>query len=155
MDFVGALTSYISAASVAADAVLILHVGVVLFIVGAVPLIILGNRQRWQQSWINALWFRLTHLAAILFVVAESWLQIACPLTVLELWLRAGAGAGVDVPGESAPAAGCIQYWLSKALYFTAPWWVFAAVYTLFALLVVFTWIRYPPRRARFIRLGR
>jgi hypothetical protein len=126
-----------------------LHVGVVLFIVGAVPVILIGNLARWPQkrwSWINALWFRLVHLSAILFVVAESWLQIACPLTTLELWLRDGASVEL-VRSAAVPAPGCIQYWLGKVLYFTAPWWVFAAVYTLFAGLVVLTWVRYPPRR--------
>lgn len=131
-----------------ADAVLILHVGLVLFIVGAVPAIVIGNRQRRHSAgrlWLNALWFRLTHLAAILFVVGESWLQVACPLTTFERWLRDQSGIGATTAGMP-PAPGCIEYWLGRMLFFTAPWWVFAAVYSLFALLVAYTWVKYPPR---------
>ncbi|MBC7500782.1 MAG: DUF2784 domain-containing protein [Herminiimonas sp.] len=134
----------------AADAILILHVAVVVFIVGTVPAILIGNLSRWElrSQWINSLWFRLTHLSAILFVVAEAWLQIACPLTTLERWLRQVPGAGLARVGNS-PAAGCIESWLGKVLYFTAPWWVFAAVYSLFAALVVYTWVKFPPRCRR------
>ena len=133
----------------AADAVLMLHVAVVVWIVGALLAIVLVNRLdggcRWR--WLNALWFRLTHLAAILFVVAESWLRVACPLTTLELWLRVRAGTAIALDGTPA-AAGCIQYWLGKVLYFTAPWWVFATVYSGFAALVVISWVKYPPGRS-------
>lgn len=134
----------------AADAILILHVAVVLFIVGAVPAIMIGNlwRRELRSQWINSLWFRLTHLSAILFVVAEAWFQIACPLTTLEHWLREATGTGLARVGNSL-ASGCIEYWLGKVLYFTAPWWVFAAVYSLFAALVIFTWVKFPPRRRR------
>ena len=134
----------------AADTILILHFAVVLFIVGAVPAIFIGNLwlyERHSQA-INSLWFRLAHLSAILFVMAEAWLQVACPLTTLERWLREAPSSRVARVGDS-PAAGCIEYWLGKVLYFTAPWWVFATVYSLFATLVVYTWVKFPPRRSR------
>ena len=127
-----------------ADAVLTLHVAVVVFIVGGLFAIVLGNRRGLHLPWLNALWFRLTHLVAILFVMAESWLQVACPLTTLELWLRIRSNSNAGLNGSLA-AAKCIQYWLGKVLYFTAPWWVFAIAYSLFATLVVISWIKYPP----------
>ena len=49
-----------------ADAVLLLHLGVVLFVVGGLVLILLGNWLAWR--WVNMLWFRLAHLGAIAFV---------------------------------------------------------------------------------------
>ena len=128
----------------AADAVLILHVAVVVFIVGGLLAIVLGNRRGLHSPWLNALWFRLMHLAAILFVMAESWLQVACPLTTLELWLRVRSGSNVGLDSTLADA-GCIQYWLGKVLYLTAPWWAFAIAYSLFATLVVISWVKYPP----------
>lgn len=65
-----------------ADMVLTLHFAVVVFIVGGLILIVVGNL--WAWHWVNALWLRLAHLAAILTVVAEAWLGIPCPLTLLD-----------------------------------------------------------------------
>ena len=65
-----------------ADIVLVLHFAVVLFVVGGLVLILAGNLIGWR--WVNSLWFRLLHLAAIAIVVAEAWLGITCPLTTLE-----------------------------------------------------------------------
>jgi Protein of Unknown function (DUF2784) len=76
---------------VLADAVLLLHVAVVLFVVGGLLLVVFGNLRGW--AWVNARWLRLAHLAAIGVIVAETWLGLVCPLTTLEMWLRAQAGA--------------------------------------------------------------
>ncbi len=121
-----------------ADAVLVLHTAVVAFVVFGFALIIAGNLARWR--WVNNLWFRLCHLAAIGFVVAGSWLDLVCPLTDLEMWLRRQAG-------QTAYGGGFIQYWLQRILYYEAPGWVFTAVYTSFGLLVLATWYFFPPRR--------
>jgi hypothetical protein len=122
-----------------ADLVLVLHVAVVLFVVGGLVLIGLGNWRRW--AWVNAWWFRLAHLGAIAIVVAESWFGIVCPLTTLEAWLRLRAGA--PVYGGS----GFIEHWLQRLLYYDAPAWVFTLAYSAFALLVALAWWCFPPRR--------
>ncbi len=119
-----------------ADAVLALHVGVVLFVVGGLALILFGNWRRW--NWVNSCWLRLTHLGAIGVVVAESWLGIVCPLTTLEMWLRAKAGSG-------AYGGSFIEHWLQRLLYYDAPAWVFATAYSLFGLAVIATWWLFPP----------
>ena len=122
-----------------ADAVLIVHVGVVLFNVGALVLVLVGARRHWQ--WVRNLTFRLLHLAAIAYVVFTAWLGIDCGLTVLEQWLRARAGqANYDDD--------FVAHWLSRLLFFEAPPWVFIAVYTAFGVLVLWSWIRVPPLRA-------
>lgn len=121
----------------AADLVLVAHFGLVVFVVGALPLIVVGNRRGW--TWVNAFAFRIAHLLAIAVVVAESWLGIACPLTMLENHLRAAAG------GE-AYAESFIEHWLQRLLYYEAPAWAFVLAYTAFALLVVLAWWRYPPQ---------
>ncbi|MBZ2205918.1 DUF2784 domain-containing protein [Massilia soli] len=121
-----------------ADAVLILHVGVVLFNVGALVLVLAGPGLGWQ--WVRNLAFRLLHLAAIAYVVITTWLGIDCGLTVLEQWLRTRAGQlGYD--------DGFIAHWLSRALFFEAPPWVFIALYSAFGLLVLWSWVRVPPTR--------
>ena len=119
-----------------ADAVLALHVAVVAFVVGGLLAIVVGNLRSWPQ--VNAPWFRIAHLAAIGVVVAESWLGVICPLTTLEMSLRARAGAGTY-------GGSFIEHWLSRLLYWDAPPWVFVLGYTLFGLLVVASWWAWPP----------
>jgi len=121
-----------------ADLVLALHFAVVVFVVGGLVLVVVGNLRRWQ--WVNRPGFRIAHGVAIAFVVAESWLGITCPLTTLESWLRARAGA--------APYADSfIGHWLAALLFYEAPAWVFTLAYSVFGLLVVAVWWRFPPRR--------
>ncbi|HEX6993274.1 MAG TPA: DUF2784 domain-containing protein [Gammaproteobacteria bacterium] len=124
-----------------ADAVLIVHFGIVVFIVGGLAVIVLGNRVGWR--WVNDRRFRIAHVAAIGFVVVQAWLGRICPLTTLESWLRAKAGeAGYDTS--------FVEHWVERLIFYDAPLWTFAAAYTLFALLVAAAWWRYPPeRRAR------
>jgi Protein of Unknown function (DUF2784) len=123
-----------------ADAVLLLHLGIVVFVVGGLLLIVAGNLLAWR--WVNGWPFRLAHLGAIGVVVTESWLGITCPLTTLESWLRARAG------GERY-AVGFIEYWVQRVLFHEAPSPVFTAAYTAFGLLVVVTWWHFPPQSRR------
>lgn len=124
--------------TLAADAVLFLHLCVVVFVVLGLVLIVFGNLRGWRFA--SAWWFRLAHLATIGVVVAQSWLGMVCPLTTLELWLRRQAG-------EATYAGGFIEHWLSRLLYFDAPPWVFVVAYTVFGLCVAAAWWRWPPRR--------
>lgn len=123
-----------------ADAVLTLHVGVVAFVVGGLLLVLVGNLGNWR--WVNALWFRLAHLFAIAFVIAEVWLDITCPLTTLEMWLRTKAHA-------TTYSGSFIEHWAQRVLYYEAPSWVFVFGYSFFGLLVVATWFRFPPTSRR------
>ena len=121
-----------------ADIVLVLHFAVVLFVVGGLMAVLVGNWLGWR--WVNNLWFRLAHLAAIGYVVVQSWFGITCPLTTLESWLREQAG----LPSYSESF---IEHWVQDLLFYQAPFWVFALVYTVFGALVLLSWWFYPPRR--------
>ena len=123
-----------------ADAVLVLHLGLVVFIVAGLVLIVAGGLRGWR--WVNARGFRLAHLVAIGFVVAQAWLGRICPLTTLEAWLRAKAGAPA-YPGAF------IQHWVQQILFYDAPPWVFTLAYTIFGVLVISAWWRFPPRRRK------
>ena len=72
-----------------ADAVLALHVAIVAFVIAGLILTIAGNLLAWR--WVNALWFRLAHLGAIVIVVAESWFGVVCPLTSRNVAARQGS----------------------------------------------------------------
>jgi hypothetical protein len=119
-----------------ADVLLTFHVAIALFIVGGLVLIVGGNLAGW--AWVNGWAFRAAHLAAIAYVVAESWLGIACPLTTWEMDFR--AKAGVATYDRSF-----ISYWLARLLYYEAPEWAFVLAYSLFGLAVAVAWWRFPP----------
>jgi pimeloyl-ACP methyl ester carboxylesterase len=106
-----------------ADAVLALHVAIVVFVVAGLVFVLWGNRAGWQ--WVNRPGFRIAHVAAIAIVVAESWLGLVCPLTTFEMWLRASAGA-------PAYSGSFIEHWLQRLLYYDAPPWVFILGYSAF-----------------------
>lgn len=120
-----------------ADAVLSIHVAIVLFVVGGLALVLIGAWRGW--AWVRTGWFRLTHLAAIGVVVLQAWLGVVCPLTSLEQWLR-GQAHGATYSGSF------IEHWLHRLLYYQAPSWVFTVAYTLFGLAVAASWWYFPPR---------
>jgi hypothetical protein len=121
-----------------ADLVLLLHVLFVVFVVVALLLIIVGGFRQWL--WTRNRWFRIVHLVGILVVVVQSWAGLLCPLTTLEMWFRGQVG-GVKYEGSF------IQYWLERFLYYEAPGWVFVVAYTGFGLLVIITWVGFPPQK--------
>lgn len=119
-----------------ADVVLLLHLGVVLFVVGGLLCVVAGGELGW--GWVRGWPFRVLHLLAIVVIAVQAWLGQYCPLTLLESWLRVQAG-------QAAYEASFIGHWVQRLLYFDAPLWVFAIAYTGFALLVLWAWRRWPP----------
>ena len=120
-----------------ANGVLLLHVAIVVFVIGGLVVIVVGNRRAWR--WVNGLGFRLAHLATIAVVVAEAWVGAICPLTTLEMGLRGKARAATY-------EGSFIEHWLQRLLYYDAPDWVFTLGYSLFGLAVLATWWFFPPR---------
>jgi hypothetical protein len=119
-----------------ADAIVVVHFLIVLFVLAGVPLVYLGVALHW--AWVRRWHWRLLHLGAILFIAAESLLGIACPLTVWEYDLR----------GRQS-THGFIERWVDGILFYDAPPWVFTIAYVAFAALVLATWILVPPTAAK------
>ena len=124
----------------AADALLSLHVLFVAFVVFGLLAIFTGAALSW--AWVRNPVFRIVHLLAITVVAVQAWLGIVCPLTSVEMALRARAG---DVVYDGT----FISHWLQELLYYTATNWVFQVCYTAFALLVAVSWALVRPRPLR------
>ena len=122
----------------AADSILFLHVVVVVFVVFGLLLIITGKFCNWL--WVRNPWFRLLHLLAICTVVLQSWLGVICPLTSLEMTLRARAG-------DAVYTGSFITHWFEQLLYYQLPPWVFVLGYTVFGIIVGISWFWIRPRR--------
>jgi Protein of Unknown function (DUF2784) len=124
----------------AADAILLVHVLFVLFVVIGLLLVLVGGFCRWR--WVRHWWFRVLHLAAIGVVVVQSWFGVICPLTDIEMALRSRGGDAVYV-------GSFVSHWLDSLLYYRAPQWLFMVVYTLFGALVIASWfiVRPDPRK--------
>ncbi len=121
-----------------ADTILVIHVLFVLFVVVGLLLVLAGGWRGWR--WVRDFRFRLAHMLAIGYVVAQSWLGAICPLTIWEMQLRERAG-------DAVYAGSFIAYWLQQLLYFRAPAWVFILAYTLFGALVAASWFWVRPQR--------
>ena len=124
--------------AILADAILVLHVLFVVFVVFGLLAIYVGRFLSWR--WVRNRTFRILHLVAIGVVVLQSWLGVICPLTIWEMQLR-------EMAGEVTYSGSFIQYWLHQILFFSAPDWVFILCYTAFAGLVLASWYIVPPKR--------
>ena len=125
-----------------ADVVLVLHAIVVLFNIGAVPVIWVGCFRGW--AFVRNFYFRIVHLLLIGVVAAESVFGIVCPLTIWEGALRLSKGTG------PLHQNGFIAHWLHQLLFYDFPGWLFTVAYLLFFLLVVFTFYRVRPQLPTF-----
>ena len=121
-----------------ADALLILHTMLVVFVILGLVATFAGYFCQWR--WVRNFWFRLSHLIVIGVVVLQSWLGVLCPLTSWEMALRAKAG-------EAGYEGSFIQHWLQSILYYSAPDWVFILAYTVFGALVLASWFVVRPER--------
>ena len=115
-----------------------LHSSFVVFVVVGLALILLGGWLNW--NWVRNPWFRIAHLVSIGVVVTQAWLGVICPLTTLEMYFRYKAG-------DETYSGSFITYWMDKFLYYEAPFWVFVVVYTVFALIVVMSWLWVRPNK--------
>jgi hypothetical protein len=120
-----------------ADAVLALHVGVILFNVFGLVVIPLGGWLSWR--FVRVAWWRLLHLVAMAAVAVQALVGQACFLT---LWQDALVGRGQDGPP-------LIVRWVDRIIFWPLPLWFFAVLYGLAWLyvLALLWWV--PPKWRR------
>lgn len=125
---------------VLADAVVVIHATYVVFVVFGFAAILIGVVLGWE--WVRGLCFRLSHLVAIALVCLEAVLGVMCPLTTLEDSLRARAGQA-RYPGDF------VGYWAHRLIFYSAPPWMFTALYVAFTILVAAAFWLAPPKWSR------
>lgn len=119
-----------------ADLILVLHLLIVVFNVGSLPVIWVGRAKGWH--FVRNFYFRVVHLLLIGFVALEAIVGAICPLTTWEEGLR---GDGAGGPYEQ----GFIAYWVHRVLYYDVDPWVFTLGYVVFFILVLLTFIWVKP----------
>jgi hypothetical protein len=108
-----------------ADAVLALHVGVILFNVFGLVVIPLGGWLGWR--FVRVAWWRLLHLGAMAAVAVQALVGRPCFLT---LWQDALVGTGQREPP-------LVMRWANRVIFWPLPLWFFAALYGLAWLYVL------------------
>ncbi len=126
--------------AILANAILIVHVAIVWFVILGLLVTILGGVLQW--SWVRNAWFRAAHLGTIVFVVVQAWCGEICPLTTWEQDLRRAAG-------QTTYEGSFVAHWLGKLIWFDWEPRTFVIVYTVFGLAVLGAFILFPPRRRR------
>ncbi len=118
-----------------------LHIGFFLFVVGGSIAVLAGMRHR-AGTWIYNSWFRLTHLAAILVILAEDVFHYPCPLNVIENDLRSASAQAIASPSAASGI-------LDLLLRHTIPGWFLDAMYWILGLVFLVLFFRVPPRFRR------
>jgi len=123
-----------------ADAIVVAHLGYVLFVVLGFAAVWLGVALRW--GWVRRPAFRIPHLVCTLIVPIEALGGLLCPLTTWERDLRLEAGQ----QPEDVSFMGRIA---RELLFYDVPQYVFTICYVAFGLLVLATFFLVPIRRAQ------
>lgn len=115
--------------SLAADAVLLVHLLFILFVLFGGLLVL-----RWQ-------WFAWLHLPTAAWGVIVEMLHLQCPLTPLENSLRQAAG-------QAGYSAGFVEHYLMPIIYPAGltpqvQWWLAALVLMLNGLIYGVVWLRF------------
>lgn len=130
--------------STAADTLAVVHFLYVAFVVVGQLAIVVGLLFRWR--WARNPWFRCLHLLAIAYVALESIFHIPCPLTVWEYDLRKLAGQD---PSEETFVEGLVHFLFMDGGEDRWEEWVYEALHIGFGVLVLLTFVLFPPRFRR------
>ena len=116
--------------SILANLIVVFHISYFLFVVGG-NVAILAHPRGWK--WVDRMWFRLLHIAAVCIVVFEDVFHFECPLNTVEWKLRS------DIPsaGSSVEATTGIGGFLDFLLRHTIPGSVLHVFYWAAAVFVV------------------
>ncbi|MGH6991862.1 MAG: DUF2784 family protein [Caulobacteraceae bacterium] len=128
---------HLGGASAAAQAVLALHVAVILFNIFGLVVVPLGAWRRW--AFVREPIWRLLHLLSLAVTAAQALLGRVCFLTALQAWFS----------GAEAPKP-LIMRFVNSLVFLPLPFWVFEDAYiAVFAYALALLWF-VPPRGLDF-----
>lgn len=116
-----------------ADAVLLVHLAVILFNIFGLVVIPLGAWRGW--AFVRILWWRALHLGILAVVALQAVFERACFLTVWQSEL---------VAHEAAPAP-LIRSWVGRLIFWPLPLWFFALLYLAVWIYALVLWWKVPP----------
>ena len=125
-----------SQAAALAEAVLAVHVGVILFNLFGLVAVPIGAVLGWR--FVRVRWWRLLHLASWAVVALQALFGRACFLT---LWQDAAMQAG----GTAATPRPLVQRWVEYLIYWPLPLWLFSLIYLAAFGYAVALWRLVPP----------
>jgi hypothetical protein len=100
-----------------ADAVLTVHVAIILFNLFGLVAVPIGAVRGWR--FVRVRWWRVLHILLLVAVAVQAVAGRACILTV---WQAALSGAGAD-------RAPLVARWVNRLIYWPLPIWVFTVLY--------------------------
>jgi hypothetical protein len=113
-----------------AEAILALHVGIILFNVFGLVAVPVGAWRSWR--FVRVAWWRLLHVGALTAVAVQAVVGRACLLTIWQDALR-------GVAGNVTPL---IMGWVDQVVYWPLPLWFFALLYVaVWVYAVVLLWV--------------
>lgn len=119
-----------------AEAILWLHVCVILFNVAGLIVIPVGAWRGWP--FVRMFWWRVLHLAILAIVALQAVLERACFLTVWQSDLLQRAG-------ETPSSAPLIERWVIRAIFWPLPPWFFVVLYIVVCIYALLLWRLVPP----------
>jgi len=120
--------------------VLGVHLAVIAFNLFGLVAVPLGAWRGWR--WVRGCAWRAAHLLALAVVAAQAAWGRACFLTVWQSDLLQRAG-------RAGYAAGLIQTWVDRVVYWNLPFGFFTALYLAVWIYALALWWRVPPRCRR------
>lgn len=114
-----------------AEAVLLLHLGVIAFNLFGLIAIPLGAWRGW--SFVRIRWWRAAHVGLLGLVALQAVLGRACFLTIWQDMLGGRDGGPL------------IYRWINGVIYWPLPIWVFTVIYVILWVYVLALWRLVPP----------
>ena len=129
---------------VLANAILFVHLGVIVFNVAGLVVIPLGGWRQWR--FVRVRWLRAVHLASWGIVAFQALFGRACFLTI---WQKSLEGQGA----ETTPPM--IVTWVNSIVYWPLPLWVFTLIYlAIMAYSVALWWLVRPTAKRLHSEVG-
>jgi Protein of Unknown function (DUF2784) len=126
-----------------ADLIVGLHVGYIAYVVLGQAAILVG--WAFRRQWARNFWFRATHLFAIAFVAFEEAIDMVCPLTEWENSLR-------ELAGQETRAGTFMGRLFHDLIFLNLPSHYFTWMHVGFAVVVIGTFLLFPPRLPNWMR---